>query len=347
MRRREFITLIGAAAGLPLAARAQQGDQLRRIGVLSLAAETDPEGQSWDTAFRKRLDELGWVDGRNVHIDYRWGAGSVERLQVFAKELVRLNPEVLLAVTTPATAALQRETHTIPIVFATVSDPIGSGFVASLANPGGNITGFINIEASLSGKWLELMHEVAPHVSRVGIMFNPNTAPYAKYYVETFQSAASALAVKPIEAPVHSAAEVEAVMTKLGGETGSGLVVMPDTSTVIYRQTIISLADRYHLPTIYPFRVFVGDSGLMSYGIDSADLLRGAASYIDRILKGAKPNELAVQLPTKFELVINLKTAKALGLTVPPTLLATADEVIEQGCCLLRCMCPEVALSVI
>jgi putative tryptophan/tyrosine transport system substrate-binding protein len=327
--RRQFIAALGTAAAWPLAARAQQGDQLRRIGMLSLFAETDPEGQSWDTAFRKRLDELGWADGRNVHIDYRWGAGSVERLQVFAKELVRLNPEVLLALTTPATAALQRETRTIPIVFASVSDPIGSGFVASLASPGGNITGFADIEASLSGKWLELMHEVAPHASRLGIMFNPNTAPYAKYYIERFRSAASALAVEPIEAPVRSVAEVEAVMTKLGGEAGSGLIVMPDTSMGIYRQTIISLADRYHLPTIYPFRVFVGDGGLMSYGIDLADLLRGAASYIDRILKGAKPNELAVQLPTKFELVINLKTAKALGLIVPSSLLATADEVIE------------------
>jgi putative tryptophan/tyrosine transport system substrate-binding protein len=327
--RRQFIAALGTAAAWPVAARAQQGDQLRRIGVLSLFAETDPEGQSWDKAFRKRLDELGWVDSRNVHIDYRWGAGSVERLQVFAKELVQLNPEVVLALTTPATAALQRETRTIPIVFASVSDPIGSGFVANLASPGGNITGFADIEASLSGKWLELMHEVAPHASRVGIMFNPATAPYAKYYIEGFRSAGSALAVEPIESPVRSAAEVEAVMRKLGGEAGSGLVVMPDTSMGIYRQAIILLADRYHLPTIYPFRVFVGDGGLMSYGIDLADLLRGAASYIDRILKGAKPNELAVQLPTKFELVINLKTAKALGLPVPPTLLAAADEVIE------------------
>lgn len=327
--RRQFVAALGTAAAWPLAAGAQQGDQLRRIGVLSLFAETDPEGQSWDTAFRKRLDELGWADSRNVHIDYRWGAGSIERLQVFAKELVQLNPEVVLALTTPATAALQRERRTIPIVFASVSDPIGSGFVASLASPGGNITGFADIEASLSGKCLELMHEVAPHASRVGIMCNPDTAPYAKYYIERFRSAASALAVEPIESPVRSAAEVEAAMRKLGGEAGSGLVVMPDTSMGIYRQTIILLADRYYLPTIYPFRVFVGDGGLMSYGIYLADLLRGAASYIDRILKGAKPNELAVQLPTKFELVINLKTAKALGLPVPPTLLATADKVIE------------------
>lgn len=306
--RRQFIAALGTLTEWPLVERAQEGDRLRRI---------------------ERLDELGWVDGRNVHIDYRWGAGSVERLQVFAKELVRLNPEALLAFTTPATAALQQETHTIPIVFVSVSDPIGSGFVASLANPGGNITGFIDIEGSLGGKWLELIHEIAPHASRVGIMFNPKTAPFAKYYIEKFRSAASALAVEPIETPVGSAAEVEAVMTKLGGEADSGLVVMPDSSMRIYGQTIISLADRYHLPTIYPFRHFVGEGGLMSYGIDVADLFRGAASYIDRLLKGAKPNELAVQLPTKFELVINLKTAKVLGLPMPPTLLATADEVIE------------------
>jgi putative ABC transport system substrate-binding protein len=329
MQRREFITLIGGAAAWPMVARAQQSDQVRRIGVLNLLGETDPEGQAWETAFRKRLVELGWADGRNIHIDYRWGAGNIQRVQLFAKELVELNPEVIVAISTPATAALHQETHTIPIVFAVVSDPVGSGFIASLANPGANITGFINIEASLSGKWLELMHEVAPHVSRVGIMFNPSTAPYAKYYLETFRSAASALAVEPIEAPVHSVAEVEAVMTKLGGEASSGLVVMPDTSTVIYRPTIISLSDRYHLPTIYPFRLFIADGGLMSYGIVLADLLRGAATYVDRILRGAKPNELAVQLPTKFELVINLKTAKLLGLTVPPGVLAIADEVIE------------------
>ena len=203
-----------------------------------------------------------------------------------------------------------------------MSDPIGSGFGrGSLANPGGNITGFINIEGSLSGKWLELMREVAPSVARVGIMYNPSTAPYARYYVDTFRSAASALAVAPIEAPVHSAAEAEAFVTKLGGETGSGLVVIPDTSMVVYRQSIISLADRYLLPTIYPFRFFVADGGLMSYGIVLTDLLRGAANYVDRILRGAKPNELAVQLPTKFELVVNLKTAKALEISFPQAVL--------------------------
>jgi putative tryptophan/tyrosine transport system substrate-binding protein len=269
------------------------------------------------------------VDGRNIRLDYRWAAGNVERLQFFAKELVALNPDLLVAITTPATAALQRETKTIPIVFTIVSDPVGSGFVASLSNPGGNITGFINIEASLSGKWLELMREVAPHVAHVGIMFNPTTAPYARYYVDTFRSAASALSVEPVEAIVHSTAEVEAVMTKLGRVPDSGLVVIPDTFTVINRETIISLAARYHMPTVYPFRLFVAGGGLISYGIDLADLLRGAATYVDRILRGAKPNELPVQLPTKFELIVNLKTAKAFGIAFPQTVIARADEVIE------------------
>jgi len=331
MQRRKFITLLGcAAAGAwPLGARAQQDDRARRVGILNLFGETDPEAQLWDTAFRKRLNDLGWVVGRNIRLDYRWAAGNVERLQFFAKELVALKPDLLVAVTTPATAALQRETKTIPIVFAAVSDPVGSGFVASLPNPGGNITGFINIEASLSGKWLDLMGEVAPRVSHIGVMFNPTTAPYARYYVDTFQSAASAHSVEPIEAAVHSTTEVEAVMTKLGGVPDSGLVVIPDISMVIYRETIISLAERYHLPTIYPFRLFVAGGGLISYGIDTPDLLRGAATYVDRILRGVKPNELPVQLPTKFELIINLRTAKAFGLTVSPSLLARADEVIE------------------
>jgi ABC-type uncharacterized transport system substrate-binding protein len=331
VKRREFFTLLGgAAATWPLAARAQQpGERMRRIGVLNGLAETDAEAQAWDTAFRKRLDELGWIDGRNVRIDYRWGAGSVDRMQLFAKELVRLNPEVMLAVTTPATAALQRETRVIPIVFAIVSDPIGSGFVASLANPGGNITGFINIKSSLSGKWLELLREIAPQVSRVGFIFNPQTAPYARYYLDTFRSAASAFAVQPIEAPVHSIAEIEAVMTMLGREAGAGLVVMPDTSMALHRETIIALADRYRVPTVYPFRFFVIGGALMSYGVDLADLLRRAASYVDRVLHGARPDELPVQLPTKFELVLNFKTAKTLGLAFPPTLIARADEVIE------------------
>ena len=330
MRRRELITLLGGVAvGWPLAARAQQPDQLRRIGALYGMAETDLEARAWDASFRKRLAELGWMDGRNIRIEDRWTGGSVDRTKQFANELVRLNPDVLVAVTTPATAALQQETRTIPIIFTSVSDPIGSGFVASLPNPGGNITGFINMEASLSGKWVELIREIAPHVSRMAILFNPQTAPFAKYYLDTFRSAAAALSVESIEAPVHSPAEIEAVMTKLGRETAAGIVVMPDTTAVVYRDMIISLAERYRLPTIYPLRVFVVDGGLISYGMDYPEMFRKAASYVDRILRGAKPNELPVQLPTKFELVINLKTAKSIGLTFPETIIASADDVIE------------------
>jgi putative tryptophan/tyrosine transport system substrate-binding protein len=330
MRRREFITLIGGAAvAWPLAVRSQPSEKTRRVGVLYAFTETGPEGQAWDAAFRKRIDELGWIDGSTVRIDNRWGAGSVDRMQLFAKELVRLKPDVLVAVTTPATAALQAETHTIPIVFAVVSDPVGSGFVASLAKPGGNITGFINIEASLSGKWLELLRQMAPSVSRVGFLFNPQTASYARYYLDTFRSAAATLKVEPIDVPVHSAAEIEATMTKLGRESDAGMIVMPDTFTVINRDTICSLAERYRMPAIYPFRIFAAAGGLLSYGIDLADLLRGAATYVDRILRGAKPEELPVQLPTKFEMIINLKAAKTIGLTMPPSLVIAADEVIE------------------
>jgi putative tryptophan/tyrosine transport system substrate-binding protein len=330
IRRRQFITLIGgAAATWPLAASAQPSDKIWRIAVLSSLSESDHQQQSWDAAFRRKLNELGWIDGRNIRLDYRWGAGNVERVQLFAKELVGLNPDVLVAITTPSTAALQKETRTIPIVFAVVSDPVGSGLVASLANPGGNITGFINIEGSLGGKWPELMRDVSPRITRVAVMFNPITAPYARYYVDAFHSAAAALSMEPIEYQVHSSAEIEAAMAKLGGIADSGLVVIPDTFVVVNRQTIISLADRYRLPTIYPFDFFVSDGGLMSYGVDVTDLFRGTASYVDRILRGAKPSELAGQIPTKFQLAINLKTAKARGISFSQMLVARADEVIE------------------
>jgi putative ABC transport system substrate-binding protein len=330
MRRRKFIMLLGGSVfAWPLAAPAQQPEQLRRIGVLSLFAETDAEAQAQDAAFRKRLTDLGWVDGRNIRVDYRWGAGSVDRVRLFAKELIRLNPDVLVGITTPATAALQAETRTIPIVFAHVSDPIGSGFIASFARPGGNITGFVNIEASLSGKWLELMHRIAPSVSRVALLFNPQTEPYARYYLDTFHAGAAALSVMAIEAPFHDAVEIESVMTNLGSNSDAGLVVMPGTSTGVHRELICALAARFRLPAIYPFRYFISSGGLLYYGIDSRDLLRGAASYVDRILRGAKANELPVQLPTKFEMVINLKAVKALGLSLPQSLLVEADEVIE------------------
>jgi putative tryptophan/tyrosine transport system substrate-binding protein len=330
MRRREFITLLwGATAAWPLEVSAQQSERVGRIGILSSFPEGDQQQQIWDAAFRQKLHELGWIDGRNIRLDYRWGAGDVERIQLFAKELVALNPDVLVAITTPSTAALQKETRTIPIVFAVVSDPVGSGFVDSLANPGGNITGFINIEGSLGGKWLELMRDMAPRIARVAVMFNPITAPYAHYYVDAFHSAASALSIEPIEYQVHSPAEIEAAMAKLSGIVDTGLVIIPDTFVAVNRQIIISLADRYRLPTIYPFAFFVSDGGLMSYGVDVTDLFRGTASYVDRILRGGKPSELAVQIPTKFQLAINLKTAKALGISFSQMMIARADEVIE------------------
>jgi putative tryptophan/tyrosine transport system substrate-binding protein len=330
MRRRDFITLLGGAAvSWPIRTRAQQGDQTRRIGVLSALAESDPEARAEEAAFRKRLDELGWIDGQNTRVDARWAAGSVQTVQQFAKELIRLNPDVLVAITTPATAALRAETKTIPIVFASVTDPVGQGFVTSLAKPGGNTTGFTFIEASLGSKWLELLREIAPSVARVAILFNPQTAPYARAYVDTFRSAATAINVAPVEAPVHNTADVQAIMAELGREGGTGVIVVPDTSTRVYGQTIIELANRYRMPAIYYYRRFVTDGGLLSYGVDVSDQLRGAATYVDHILRGAKPAQLPVQEPTKFELVINLKTAKALGLDVPVHLQQLADEVIE------------------
>jgi putative ABC transport system substrate-binding protein len=330
MRRRDFITLAcGTAITWPLAARAQQPERMRRVGVLTSLAETDPEAQAWDAAFRRRLLELGWIDGHSIHIDYRWGAGSVDRMRLFARELVQLNPDALVTISTPATAALQAETRTIPIVFAWVSDPIGSGFVSSLAHPGGNITGFLNIETSVIGKWLTLMRDIAPQVSRIGFLYNPQTAPFARYYLDTFRATSPTFAIEAIDAPVHNTEELEAFMAMLGSKVGAGLFVMSDTSMIVYRKSIYSLAERYRLPTIYPYRVFAAEGGLMSYGVDVADLLRGAASYIDRILRGEKPNELAVQQPTRFELVVNVKTAKMLGLTVPTSMLVAAEEVIE------------------
>jgi putative ABC transport system substrate-binding protein len=330
LRRREFITSLGGAAvAWPLKARAQRTERMRRIGVLVGSAESDPESVPRVTAFERGLTELGWVSGRNVLMDYRWAAGEYAHMQVLAKELVELQPDVLLASSTPVVAALARETGTIPIVFVVVSDPIGSGFIESLARPGGNMTGFINIESSLGGKWLELLKELAPGISRVAVMFNPDTAPHAEYYVRPFEVAAASLAVKPSTAPVRSAADIEQAIFDLGRATASGLIVLPDTFTTVHRGAIISAAASSNVPTIYPFRYMAGDGGLISYGVDLIDLYRRAAPYVDRILKGGKPADLPVQQPTKFEFAINLKTAKSLGLDVPPSLLARADEVIE------------------
>ena len=332
MKRREFIKLLGAAAaGWPLAAHAQQGGQMRRIGVLLGGSNDDPQTVAGLTAFRTALGELGWIDGRNIQIDYRFAATNADRMRAFAKELVALQPDLLVGQSTPVTAALQRETKTIPIVFVIVSDPVGSGFVASLPRPGGNITGFINIEASLSGKWIEMLKEIVPQVTRAALLFNPQTAPYFAFYQQPFEAAARSNGVEPIAAPVHSAADIERVFESLGGRPDTGVVLLPDifTTTKINLDLITSLGARTRVPTIYPYRYMVAAGGLISYGIDSADLYRRAPVYIDRILKGAKPADLPVQLPTKFELAINLKTAKALGIDIPATLLGRADEVIE------------------
>jgi ABC-type uncharacterized transport system substrate-binding protein len=329
-KRREFITLLGgAAAAWPIAARAQQGERVRRIGVLMATAETDPESPSRVAAFEQGLAMVGWITGQNVRIHYCWAAGEPTRMQVLARELVDLQPDVILASTTPSTAALMRETRTIPIVFVVVSDPVGSGFVASIPRPGGNITGFTNIESSLGGKWIQLLKEIAPRVKRVALMFNPETAPFAAYYVRPIEAAAPSLAVEHIAKPIRTEPEIERAITDVGRESTNGLIVLPETFTTIHRKSIILAAARNNVPTIYPFRYMASDGGLIAYGVDLVDLFRRAAPYVDRILRGANPADLPVQAPSKFELVINLKTAKALGLQAPPTLLATADEVIE------------------
>jgi putative ABC transport system substrate-binding protein len=332
MRRREFITLVsGAAAAWPLAARAQQGGKIRRIGVLVGTAESDPQIVTDLAAFKAALAELGWIDGSNVRIEYRFAEADAERMHAIAKELVALQSDVIVVHTTPCVAALQRETSTIPIVFVVVSDPVGSGFVVSLPRPGGNITGFINIEASLSGKWVEILKEIVPRIARAALMFNPETAPYFAFYQQPFEAAARSNGVEPIAAPIRTVADIERVCQNLGERPDTGLVLLPDVylTTTTNLALVTSLVTRYRVPTIFPYRYMVAAGGLISYGIDIVDLWRRAPTYVDRILKGARPADLPVQLPTKFELAINLKTAKAIGQDMPATMLGRADEVIE------------------
>ena len=331
MRRRDFIKVVpGSAMTWPLAARAQQSERMRRIGVLMGYPENDMEGPAFFAAFREGLQKLGWMEGRNIQLDTRWvPPDDAEARQRFAKELVVLQPDLILSSVTPTTAALLQHTRTIPIVFATVSDPVGSGFVASLARPGGNVTGFQALLGSLGGKWLELLKEIAPHVASVAMLFNPAVAPYAEAFLNPFKAAASSFAVEPIAASVRDTSELEAVIAAQARAQNGGLIVMPDTFMDVHRAEIISLAARFGVPAIYPRRPFTEVGGLLSYGIDQLDSYRRAAIYVDRILKGEKPSELPVQAPVKFELVINLKTAKALGLEVPWFLRQRADEVIE------------------
>jgi putative tryptophan/tyrosine transport system substrate-binding protein len=331
MRRRDFIKVIGgAAATWPVAATAQQPDRMRRIGVMVGYAEDDPEAQTRLAAFKQGLLTSGWNEGRNLKIDVRWASGDADRATTLARELVALQPEVIMSNTTPVTAALHNITKTIPIVFVAVSDPVGAGFVASLPRPGTNMTGFINLERTLGGKWLELLKEIAPGIARVSVMFNPQTAPYAEeIYLPSMETAAKKLGVKQLKALVYREADIEEAISALGREPGSGLIAMTDSFMTVHRKAVIELTTRNKLPLMYFVSIATREGGLISYGIDLTDLFGRSASYVDRILRGAKPAELPVQLPTKFEMAVNLKTAKVLGLAVPKTLLAGANEVIE------------------
>jgi len=330
MRRREFITLLsGATVAWPLAAHAQQVGPARRIGVLIGFAENDSAVQSWLAAFRGALTKLGWTEGSNLRIELRWAGSDPDKMKTFAKELVNLRPDAIFSVTTPVTGALIRETQTVPIVIANVADPIASGFVTSLGRPGGNVTGFALYEPGMGGKWLELLRQIAPGVRRVALLFNPATTVPVKFYMSSIEAAASSFAIEASTAPVNAKDELEGVTAALAGKPGAGLIVMPDLFNTINRDLIIALAAHYRVPAIYFFRSFADSGGLISYGGDFAEQYPAAAGYIDRILKGEKPADLPIQMPTKVSLVINLKTANALGLDVPVHLQQIADEVIE------------------
>ena len=329
MKRRAFITLLGGAVAWPLAAHAQQGDRVRRIGLLMAVAD-DREGQARVTALKEGLQDLRWTDGRNIQIETRFGGGDAGRIRAHAAELVALAPDVIVGQTTSGTRALRQATSSIPIVMVAVADPVEQGLVSSLAHPGGNITGFTLIGFfQMVGKWLEMLKEAAPGVSRAVLMFNPDTAPQYYVYLRSFEAEPRSIAVEVAEAPVRNTAEVEEAIAKLGREPGGGLIVAPDAFTIVHHQLFIRLAQQHRLPAVYVYRAYVLQGALMSYGPDVYALFRRSASYVDRILQGAKPADLPVQQPTKFELAINLKTAKALGLQIPDKLVAIADEVIE------------------
>jgi putative tryptophan/tyrosine transport system substrate-binding protein len=330
MRRREFVLGVGGLVACPIVAQAQQKAGVRMVGVLMGYAENDSEGQARSTAFLDGLQKLGWTQGRNIRIDIRWAAPDAPEVrQQLAKELVALQPDLIFSNNTLTTQELLKQTHSIPILFGGVSDPISSGFVESFRRPGGNVTGFINTESQLAGKWVQLLKEIAPGVGRVALLFNLNTANYAEGYLAAFKAAASSLGTEATVASIRDEAEIESVIVAQAARPNTGLVVMPESFFVAHRAEVISLAARYRLPCVYPFRAFAEQGGLLSYGNDQIDNFRRAASYADRILKGEKPGELPVQAPVKFELIVNLKTASTLGLDVPVSLQQRADRLVE------------------
>jgi len=330
MKRRTFIAGLGSAAAWPMGARAQQSERTRRVGLVSMYDGNDSETKSFFSLLMQGLAELGWIEGRNLRMDVRWAAGSADLARIYAKEVVGLQPDVIFAESTPPTAALQRETRTIPIVMQGVSDPIGSGFIDQLSRPGGNITGLGWMEPTMGGKWLELLMEVAPNVKRVAAVFNPDTAPYVRsYYLPAFEATARSFKIETSIAPVRSDAEIESVITSLGHDPQGGLIAMSDSFMAVHAAAITSLAAGNKVPAIYFNALFARAGGLLSYAAETRDQWYRAAAYVDRILRGAKPADLPVQLPVKFEMVLNAKVAKALGLTVPASILVRADEVIE------------------
>jgi putative ABC transport system substrate-binding protein len=328
MKRREFVTLVGSAAAWPLATSAQQ-PVMPVVGLLMMYAETDTRGQSFAAAFRDGLNRLGWTEGRNLKLEYRWATSDPERIERSAKELVVSQPDLIVSSSAPTTAMLLKQTRTIPIIFGNLTDPVGSGFVESLSKPGGNITGFINVEPAMTGRWLELLKTVAPHVTRVAALFNPDAAPYIGSYLDALNTAAASFAVTATPAPVRGRSELEAVIAAQASDPNSGLMVMPDGFMFAFQTELTALAAHYRIPATYFFRSFAEQGGLLSYANDIVDNYRRAANYADIILKGGKPAALPVQSPTKFELVINIKTARTLNLQVPDKLLALADEVVE------------------
>jgi putative ABC transport system substrate-binding protein len=329
VKRRAFITLLGGAAAWPLAARAQQPERIRRIGVLMARAANDPEGQKQAAALKRGIEEFGWSPGRNVEIEYRWPAGDASRAQALANELVNWRPDILVANSTPSLVAARQATSTIPIVFVAVFDPVAQGFVQSLAHPGANITGFGSEEPSIGAKWVQLLREIAPRLETITVIFNPDSAPFARMFLPAMEAVRASSAFELTIAPVRNETELDRAIAVAGRQQSGGLIALPDSFLNSRHEMIVALTARQHLPAIYSVSEFTRSGGLIAYGIDRADLFHRSAAYVDRILKGEKAADLAIQQPTKFELAINAKTAKSLGLTVPDMLLATADEVIE------------------